>query len=215
MRQIPILPLILAVAFGLPSCKIIKTKSDGITNASGATNAETVDPIAKLAADTIDTKLLPLIAQKALNVADLRAAIASGLDAAGVAHGNRGAGLGAAWNFAIKGKGTIISANLKSRARKADLDTDGDGNADLTLLLGPVINGTSLRDVAPFYDFGDFRDQIEFAQLGRALNDLVSTTLILPEGDLTGKILSFEGAVPIKTATDAWVVTAALVAVLP
>ena len=63
--------------------------------------------------------------------------------------------------------------------------------------------------------FTDFRDQIEFAQLARALNDLVSATLILPDGDLTGKTLSFQGVVPLKNAIDAWSVTAASVAVLP
>ena len=147
---------------------------------------------------TFDAKLLPHIAKTTLPVADLRAAIAADLAAAGAAHGNRGAGEGAAWTFAVKGEGKVISANLTSRARQAELDTDGDGVADLTLALGPVIKGTALRDVAPFYVFGDFRDQIEFAQLARALNDKVSPLLVLPEGDLTGKSMTFTGVVPIK-----------------
>jgi predicted lipoprotein len=215
MHRLLLLPLMLGVAVGLPSCKLVKTPSAATTEASGGSQAGGGDAIAKLAADTFDTKLLPLIAQKARSTADLRADIAAGLDAAGAAHGNRGAGVGAAWNFAVKGEGVIVSANLKSRARKAELDTDGDGAADMTLLLGPVINGTSLRDVAPFYDFGSFRDQIEFAQLARALNDLDSATLTLPEGDLTGKTLVFQGVVPLKSATEAWVVTASSVKVQP
>ena len=134
---------------------------------------------------------------------------------AGTAHGNRGAGEGAPWNFAVSGQGTVISANLTSRARKAGVDTTGDGTADVTLLLGPVIAGTSLRDVAPFYKFGDFRDQIEFAQLARALNDKLSPTLTLPSGDITGKHLTFTGVVPLKSATDAFVVTAVSIKVDP
>ncbi|MFN5995702.1 MAG: DUF2291 family protein [Paracoccaceae bacterium] len=62
-----------------------------------------------------------------------------------------------------------MEANLTSRDWKAMVDVNGDGATDLTLQLGPVIKGTSLRDVAPFYRFGDFRDQIEFAKLARAL----------------------------------------------
>lgn len=215
MRRTLLLPLMIGVAFALPSCKVVKTPIATTTNAADKSAAAGADPIAKLASDTFEAKLLPLIAEKALGVADLRTATAAGLDAAGAAYGNRGAGVGAAWNFAVKGEGVIVTANLTSRARKAELDTNGDGVADMTLQLGPVINGTSLRDVAPFYDFGSFRDQIEFAQLARALNDLDSATLTLPEGDLTGKTLSFQGVVPLKSATDAWSVTASSVKVLP
>lgn len=211
MRPIQLLPLVLAMAFGLPACKVVKTASP----TAASTSADAPDPIAKLAADSFESKLLPLIAEKALAVADLRKAVSGGLDAAGAAHGNRGAGAGAAWNFAVKGEGRVIAANLTSRARKAELDTDGDGRADVTLLLGPVINGTSLRDVAPFFDFGDFRDQIEFAQLARALNDIASARLTLSDADITGKMLSFEGVVPLKAAGDAWTVSAVSVTVLP
>ncbi len=215
MRPTLIVPFVLAVAFALPSCKVVETKSEDTTSTSKATNTDGVSPIAKLAADTFDTKLLPLITDNAIDVAELRAAITPGLDAAGAAHGNRGAGLGAAWNFAVKGQGKVTAANLTSRARKVELDTDGDGVMDVVLLLGPVINGTTLRDVAPFYVFGDFRDQIEFAELARAINDLVAPKLALPEGDLTGKMLTFQGAVPLKSVSEAWIVTAVSVSVLP
>ena len=94
-------------------------------------------------------------------------------------------------------------------------DTDGDGKADLTLQLGPVIKGSSLRDVAPFYKFGDFRDQIEFAKLARALNDRASAGLQVPEGELVGKTVSFSGTVDLKAATDPWLVTAVTLSVAP
>jgi predicted lipoprotein len=207
--------LALAAALALQGCKIIKNAPEG--------EASTVIPdgeagdaarITALLDRTYEAELLPLIA-KALPVADLRTAIAGGLDAAGAAHGNKGSGEGAAWNFAVKGEGKVVEANLTSRARKAMLDTDGDGAADLTLQLGPVIKGTSLRDVAPFYRFGDFRDQIEFAKLARALNDRASAALVVPEGDLVGKTVSFTGTVDLKAVTDAWLVTAVSVSVAP
>ena len=43
----------------------------------------------------------------------------AGLEAAGAAHGNEGSGEGAARNFAVKGEGKVVEANLTSRARKA------------------------------------------------------------------------------------------------
>ena len=205
----------LMAALALPGCKIIKNPPEG--------EASTVIPegeagddarIAALLDKTYEAELLPLIA-KALPVADLRTALAGGLDAAGAAHGNRGSGEGAAWNFAVKGEGRVVEANLTSRARKAMVDVDGDGAADLTLQLGPVIKGSSLRDVAPFYRFGDFRDQIEFAKLARALNDRASAALVVPEGDIVGKTVSFSGTVDLKAATEPWLVTAVTLSVAP
>jgi len=206
MRAQTLAALLLAV-LPVTACKIVPTEEAQTTEAANATEAGDDARIAALLDKTYDADLLPLIREKSMPLPDLRAAVAAGLDAAGTAHGHRGAGEGAAWSFPVKGQGTVIAANLQSRARKAELDTDGDGKADVTLQLGPVIKGTSLRDVAPFYDFNDFRDQIEFAKLARAINDRTTAALVLPEGDLTGKTLAFTGAASMKAATDPWLVT--------
>lgn len=207
MTRLPKAALALLAALGLSACKIVKTPEPGTATEIPAGEAGDDARIANLLDATLDSQLLPLIRDSATPVATLRPAIVAGIDAAGTAHGKRGAGQGAPWTFAVTGEGRVITANLESRARKAELDTDGDGTADLTLQLGPVIKGTSLRDVAPFYDFNDFRDQIEFAKLGRAINDRVSSALTLPEGDLVGQTLRFTGAVTLKSAADPWLVT--------
>ena len=203
----PILAALLLAALPVTACKIVPTEESNASQAASDTESGDDARIAALLDKTYEADLLPLIRDKAVPLPDLRAAVAAGLDAAGAAQGNRGAGEGAAWSFPVKGQGTVIAANLQSRARKAELDTDGDGKADVTLQLGPVIKGTSLRDVAPFYDFNDFRDQIEFAKLARAINDRTTAALVVPEGDLTGKTLAFSGAVSMKAATDPWLVT--------
>lgn len=199
----------------LPACKIVKTPEAG--QSAAATTGEAGDDtrIAALLDKTLTADLLPHVAQNARPVSELRAAIAAGLDAAGEKFGHRGAGAGAAWNFAVTGEGRVVEANLTSRARKAMLDTDGDGKSDITLQLGPVIKGTALRDFAPFYDFNDFRDQIEFAKLGRAINDRVSAALVVPEGELAGQTLRFVGAFDLKAPADPWLVTATTLQVVP
>ncbi|MBN8629409.1 MAG: DUF2291 family protein [Rhodobacterales bacterium] len=214
MKSVPV-ALCLLAALALPGCKIVKTVVGGESAAAAAGEAGDDARIAALLDRTYEAELLPLITGKAMPVADLRSAIAGGLEVAGAAHGNKGSGEGAAWNFAVTGEGKVVEANLTSRARKAMLDTDGDGAADLTLQLGPVIKGSSLRDVAPFYRFGDFRDQIEFAKLARALNDRASGALQVPEGDLTGKTVAFTGTVDLKTDKDAWLVTVITLSVAP
>ena len=200
------LVLVLLCALALAGCKIVFEDESAASSIPDGSEGDDARNAQRLEA-TFDTELIPLIAARALDVAALQAALADGLDAAGEAHGNRGAGQGAAWNFAIEDAGQVIAANLTSSARTADVDVDGDGAADVRVQLGPVIRGTALRDVAPFYRFDDFRDQIEFAKLARSINDLVRPRLVLPEGDITGRRIAFAGVVPVQRAGDALVVT--------
>lgn len=198
--------LLIATGLALAGCKIVPDAPEG----EAAIPADASGDVARNTArveETFSAELLPYVAKTAKPIATLRAAISEGLDTAGEAHGNRGAGAGSAWNFAVTGEGVAVDAKLDSRARKVMLDTDGDTKADVTLQLGPVISGTALRDVAPFYNFDDFRDQIEFAGLGRALNDAISETLVVPEDEILGKTVVFTGVVPLRSASEAWKVT--------
>ena len=209
-----IVTLCVLAVFSLSGCKLVKNVPEDQQAVSAGASGDEVRTEQRVA-DTFETRLLPYVREKALSYTALRAALAEGLDQAGEAHGNRGSGQGAAWNFAMTDTGRIVSAKLDTRARVAGLDIDGDGSADVTVQLGPVIRGNALRDIAPFYNFDDFRDQIEFAKLGRALNDQVSAMVQLPEGDLVGRTMSFTGVMPLKNADEAVVVTPISVDVLP
>lgn len=202
------------IATAFTGCKLVKNEE---ANSSQNSTKNKGADLASIVEKTYSSKLVPLINEKALDVATLRNAISTGITATGEAYGNRGAGAGSAWNFAVKGSGIIISAKLNSSKRNAKLDTDSDGKADVTLQLGPVIKGTALRDFAPFYDFGDFRDQIEFARLGRKLNDRLKKEISIKgtTEDLIGKIMSFKGVFALKKSSDAWVVTVISVKVQP
>jgi len=199
-----------AVALVVPGCKIVENKPKSEAAIPAGQSGDDARNALR-AEQTFETRLLPLIREKAMSSGDLKERVAADLDAAGAAHGNRGAGQGAAWNFPVKGEGRIVTAKLDTRARWAGVDTDGDSAEDVRLQLGPVIRGTALRDVAPFYNFDDFRDQIEFAKLSRVLNDRVRQMLDVPEGELTGKNVRFTGVVALKKPTDAFLVTPVMV----
>jgi predicted lipoprotein len=178
-----------------PGCKIVKNTTAVVTSGEAGDDAR----ISALVTESYASKLVPLLTQKAVDISTLRAALAKGLATAG---GTPGSGEGSAWSFAVKGVGKVVAQDRTARAAHLDLDTDGDGKADTVLQLGPVIKGSALRDIAPFYVFTDFRDQIEFAKLARALNTTASASLALPEGDLTGKTVTFLGALSLRSATD-------------
>lgn len=206
MNRTTISLLCAVFALGISGCTIVANAPEGeqaiAADASGddARTEMRID-------DTFNSQLLPYVRDNATPIAELRSLISGGLDAAGEKHGTQGSGQGAAWNFPVSGAGKVVSAKLDTRARVMDVDTDGDGTADVTVQLGPVIRGSALRDVAPFYDYDDFRDQIEFAKLSRAINDQIVGQFAVPEGDLVGLTAGFVGVVPLKSATEAYVVT--------
>lgn len=210
-----LLALALSLALLAPAgCKFVKTEVPAQADGTGSTDPDDV-LIAGIVKDTYDAKLLPLIATKAMDAPALFAEIKSDLNAAGTKSGNKGAGEGSPWAFPVKGKGVVVAEDRKSRAGKVELDVNGDNAADLTLQIGPVVKGTALRDVAPFYIFTEFRDQIQFAKLGRALNDRTITALKLPDGDLKGKTISFTGVFSVSSADAPVLVTPVNVEVMP
>ena len=101
------------------------------------------------------------------------------------------------YNFLVKGEAKVLSVDTTLRAGTAKLDlAPGDGQADATLQVGPVIQGTSLRDALPFIQFQMFTNQIEYANISGALNDHVLKDGIgsLDVASLAGKTIDFEGA---------------------
>lgn len=195
----------LVVALSLSGCKLVKTES---------ADEAAADPIATLVSDTFEAKLVPALSEKAVDLSVLRDAVKSGLDAAGAQYGLRVGGAGGGWNFAVKGKGKVIVENRASKAAVAEIDVDGDGTADAILQLGPVVKGSALRDVTPLYDFSAFRDQIEYARLGRALNDRAVST-IPADSPLNGKTVEFLGATVLRTSGEKPLVTPVSVEVVP
>lgn len=187
----------LVAGIAVTGCKIVPDPDPAETESSGAGQSDEARMEA-FAQENWETQVLPVIQENLVPVDDLRTALATGTDAAGGKYGLRPKGEANPWNFAVSGQGKIIEAKLDSRAPKLGVDTTGDGAADVTVQLGPVIRGTALRDAMPFIDFTDFRDQIEFAKLATALNGMAHASISKPEGDVIGQDLRFEGVFTLR-----------------
>jgi predicted lipoprotein len=214
MKISAFLTIVLAMALPLSSCKLIKT-SELKKEAAETGQAGDADRIATLINDTFEAKLVPLLTEKSIDLQRLKTAMSANLDDAGKKYGLRIGGSGGSWNFAVKGSAKILEIDRHSKAGIAKLDIDADGKPDAELQVGPVVRGTALRDIAPFYDFSAFRDQIEFAKLGRALNDTAMKRLPENFDSLSGKTINFLGAVSIRSASDLPMIVPVTVDVAP
>ncbi len=154
-------------------------------------------------------RVVPHFAQTAHPFAEVRGAIAADLNKAGESYGYREVPEGAPWNFAVQATGRIVAANTQSRAATAEVDTDGDGQGDLTLQLGPVIRGTSIRDVLPFVSFTQYSNQIEYADVAKAFNTQAYETVLkdLPREALIGQEVEITGVFTMKAKADKVLVT--------
>lgn len=173
----------------LAGCKIVMDPDPEAADAVPQTDEARM---AAYAAEVWEPQVLPVIEENLVPLAELRPMLAADAEGAASAHGMRRGETGP-WNFAVSGEGTIVEAKLESRAAEIGVDTDGDGEGDVSVQLGPIIRGTALRDSMPFISFTDFRDQIEFAKLANGLNAQAHATLEMPQGDVIGKTARFEG----------------------
>lgn len=153
------------------------------------------DP-AKYAAATFEPKIVPAIKKNAVDITKLHQAIAADPEAAGKQYGQR-AGTGP-YNYAVKLTGTAGTAKsglLQVKVRALD-------KARLSVQIGPAINGTALRDASGLVSFGQFTNQVEYADAATALNTLMKTQVLksFDAAAVQGKRITVIGAMTPLTA---------------
>jgi predicted lipoprotein len=156
------------------------------------------------------SKVLPTFDAKSVDAATLIAALAADPATAEKQYGTQAAD-GGPYSFMIKGSGKVLEAGADGLA--VDL-APPDGKADVTINTGPVILGTALRDAVGFIKFGDFTNQVDYAQVSTEMKNEVKTT-VLASFDATkavGKTVDFEGALALSDTTS---ITAASIVIVP
>ncbi len=184
-RFVSVVAISAVAMLGVAGCKI---KYDGEKGADGAFNAKTY------VEELWDSKAIPLMRTAPVDVGTVLAAIAHDPEAAGKEYGHR-PGEGQPWSYLVKGEGAITSVDVASRHGTAALEVMIDNKPTTVILqIGPVIFGTALRDALPFIAFGDFVNQIDYAEVSRALNDKATAGFATELAAAEGKVVSFAGA---------------------
>jgi predicted lipoprotein len=181
----------LTACSGIPG--VYAYEKDG-TKVAGA--AEAFDP--KTYVDGIwASRIVPTVQQNAVDVTTVAAAIAEDPAAAGKQYGKQ-SGTGSPFAYMVKGTGTVTDFDADAPTGPLTVEVPGANGAKAVKLFintGPVIAGTALRDAAGI-QFGDFTNQIDYANVANAINNRVKTDVItkVPVKDLKGKKVTFAGA---------------------
>ena len=202
MRAFPARIAVTAASLTLAACSPWTVRPIEDSNQATAASMASQSPV--VYAESIWTaKLIPGVSNAAVDARALLDALAASPENALERYGRR-EGSGQAY-FAVKGKGRVIRLETASRNGIALVDVAPfDGRADLSIQIGPVMRGTSLRDCCGIVRFTDFINQLQFADVAMAFNDVALRSVIAPldKASLKGKPVSFVGALAAEMRAD-------------
>jgi len=158
----------LGVPMSLAGCKIVRDADKAALDPSDPNNFD-----AKVYVGAMwERKVVTYFDEHSHPVAQVLTLLAKDKDAAGAKYGHRAGGDGSPWTFAVRGTGIVKSVDTASHHGEMVVEVAAPGHpVTATLQIGPVIFGTAVRDSLPFIAFGDFVNQIQYAEVSRALND--------------------------------------------
>ncbi|MGP5309127.1 DUF2291 family protein [Vreelandella alkaliphila] len=111
---------------------------------------------------------------------------------------------------------SLMGTAVESRAGVYTIEVaDVPSEIEIRVQTGPAINGTTLRDTTGDIQFGDFTNQIEYQDVGAALNDEMKKKVLadILERDLTGKTLEIVGSFTMINPKN-WLITPVSIAVI-
>jgi predicted lipoprotein len=189
-KPLPLVALAALVALG--GCKIVSDKDLAALENHASDAFDATAYVGKV----WTPRAIRRFKEKAVDLKTLLPEIAADPDKAGKTYG-RGGGEGNPWTYEVRGEGKVTAIDVASRHGLMTVEVPTDkGPEAVELQIGPVIFGTALRDSLPFIRFGDFVNQIQFAQVSRALNDRATRDLSkeIDLNAIVGKSVTFYGA---------------------
>jgi predicted lipoprotein len=143
------------------------------------------------------SKIVPTVHEKAADITTVAAALAKDPAAAGQQYGHQ-AGTSSPYAFMVKGSGTVKKIDTEAPTGPMTVEIPQTGGKPLTISIatGPVIAGTAIRDAVGFISFGDFTNQIQYADVANQINNRVKTEVVAKADpkSLDGKKITFYGA---------------------
>lgn len=133
----------------------------------GSTSEAPQSKGAQFAEKVWDSKVLPVIQEKAQDIAMVIQEIRADPAAAGEKYGRRESTN--PYSYMVKGSGKVIEVHTESQAGTLVLEVPGL-NEKIALQIGPVVRGTALRDATGAAPFDQFTNQLDYADVSKEMN---------------------------------------------
>jgi len=192
VRVTGIILSILVLPFFL-SCTVVKHGEDKGNEGEGVTfyfESEDFDA-ASYVKEAWDSRIIPEIKEKAQPLAELLMKLEADGEGTSAEYGIRKED-SSPYNFIVKGQYPVKELDRSSAAGLLVLNLpDARGEGFCKIQIGPVIKKSAVRDVLSFINFGDFSNQIEYANISREINFYIRDHVV----DAVGETLPAESEV--------------------
>ena len=169
----------------LLSCTVVKHDDQSGKTEEGVTFYFESDDFdaASFVKDNWESKIIPDIKDNAAELDDVLTALAADSAAASRQYGTRKEE-SSPYNFIVKGSFPVKELNRESAAGLLVLDREDLGSgAYCSMQIGPVIKKSAVRDSLSFISFGDFANQIEYANISREINFHIRDNIVSVIGE--------------------------------
>ncbi|HEY3436234.1 MAG TPA: DUF2291 domain-containing protein [Actinotalea sp.] len=181
-----------AVALVVLAAMALTTTTVAADDVDAANVGRHVFDAAEYANEKYDSEVVPNIVDNAVDIAELLPAIVADPEAAGQKYGHKG-GVSSPYAYPVTGSGVAGAVN----GTLLPVTIAGvPAGVQVMLQIGPAINGTALRDATGLIGFGDFLNQIEYANAATELNNKVKADVLtgFDAAAAAGKTVTFTGA---------------------
>jgi predicted lipoprotein len=160
---------------------------------SGSTSEAAQSKGAQFAEKVWESKVLPLVQEKAQDIAMIVQEIRVDPAAAGQKYGRRESTN--PYSYMVKGSGKVLEVHTESQAGTLVLEVPGL-NEKIALQIGPVVRGTALRDATGAAPFDQFTNQLDYADVSKEMNRRAVKQAFanIAPSSLSGKAIKFFGA---------------------
>jgi predicted lipoprotein len=159
----------------------------------GSTSEAPQSKGAEFADKVWDSKVLPVIQEKAQDIVMIVQEIRTDPAAAGEKYGRRESTN--PYSYMVKGSGKVLEVNTQSQAGTLVLEVPGL-NEKIALQIGPVVRGTALRDATGAAPFDQFTNQLDYADVAKEMNRraVKEAFASIAPSSLADKTITFFGA---------------------
>jgi predicted lipoprotein len=159
----------------------------------GSTSEATQSKGAQFADKVWDSKVLPIIQEKAQDIVTIVSEIRADPAAAGEKYGRRESTN--PYSYMVRGSGKVLEVNTQSQAGTLVLEVPAL-NEKIALQIGPVVRGTALRDATGAAPFDQFTNQLDYADVAKEMNKraVKEAFASIAPSSLADKTITFLGA---------------------